>query len=73
MSYVLCTVMEWPDAPEYARRLRRRRIEKKMPQIVLADRVGVSRVSVGFWERGEKTPTDFNLECWEEALKQDTY
>ena len=64
-------IIEWPDAPEYARRLRRQRIEKKIPQIVLADIIGVSRVSVGFWERGVFTPTEFNMECWAEALKQE--
>lgn len=42
-------------------RLRRKRIDTGLTQTVVADKIGVSQVTVSNWEKGKATPTDEDL------------
>lgn len=50
------------------KRLILRRVSLGMSQQALADKIGVSKVSVGAWERRQWTPTLANYVNWCEAL-----
>lgn len=49
-------------------RLRRVRLQRKLTVFDLAERVGVSPLTVRLWERGLATPTDANKVRVEKAL-----
>ena len=46
---------------EISRLLRAKRDEKKLTQEIVSERSGVTRITIGKWERGEKTPQSFDL------------
>ena len=46
---------------EISRLLKARRDEKKLTQEIVSERSGVTRITIGKWERGEKTPQSFDL------------
>lgn len=50
------------------RELRRIRVGQQIAVADLADRVGSDRYTIGRWERGEMSPTLFNLTNWCDAL-----
>lgn len=58
----------WPGVAEICRVLRAYRYERGVTQSDLAVTIGVSRTTIGYWERGFNFPTEFNLECWKQAL-----
>ena len=66
---------------ELSKLLKAKRNEKKLSQEIISERSGVTRITIGKWERGEKTPQSFDLynvlkvlyknpdEFWEELAK----
>lgn len=51
--------------------LRHIRIARRVTQQALADRLGLHRMTVYFWERGERRPTPSELCRWAAALDHD--
>jgi DNA-binding transcriptional regulator YiaG len=50
--------------------LKQRRLKLKLSQMALAEKVGVSLVTIQLWERGISTPTDKNKQILESVLKE---
>ncbi len=56
------------DVTRLRLRLTNRRKETNLSQQDIADRCGVTRETVGRWERGESTPKAVELSVWCAAL-----
>lgn len=56
-------------SPEVAK-LRDARIRLGVTQEKLGKTIGVSGKAVSEWEKGHCSPTDFNLQCWKDALRR---
>ncbi len=50
--------------------LKQRRLKLKLSQMALAEKVGVSLMTIQLWERGISTPTDKNKQILESVLKE---
>jgi transcriptional regulator with XRE-family HTH domain len=58
-----------PRKPDFARYLRDARIKRRLSVADLAEQVGVSTVSVYFWETDHCRPRDANLSALCKVLK----
>jgi transcriptional regulator with XRE-family HTH domain len=58
-----------PRKPDFARYLREARIKRRLSVADLAEQVGVSTVSVYFWETDHCRPRDANLSALCKVLK----
>ena len=76
-----CNSMASLSLPEFKERIRERRelpppaLRRELRRAAgvsvadVAAAIGVSRATVGFWERGEKSPTGANLSKYVEVLR----
>ena len=58
-----------PRKPNFARHLRDARIKRRLSVAEVAEQVGVSTVSVDFWQADHCRPRDANLSALCKALK----
>ena len=58
----------FPNASPIARKLRRLRVKRGWSQKTLGKKSGYTKVAIGYWERGYRVPTKFNMQCWKDAL-----
>lgn len=61
------------DLPIYAIKLKRFRLSKGLSQKDFADIVGVSEISVSFYERGVRRPKDKTMQIMAEKTGLDIY
>lgn len=48
--------------------LRELRVQRKIKQCDLADKIGVTKPALSHWENGTRSPSWFNFYCWSQAL-----
>lgn len=60
--------IEWPGTSSVRKELRKARIYSGISQFDMGKEVGVSRNTIGYWERGLKKPQDHHMKAWREAL-----
>jgi transcriptional regulator with XRE-family HTH domain len=58
-----------PRKPNFARHIRDARIKRGLSVVHVAEQVGVSSVSIYYWEMGKTRPRDANLSALCKVLK----